>query len=101
MLLSVLAPDVLEQETVALLLRETTTLGVRTRRVSRYVAGREEREVETSLGRVAVKVKYLDGRAVAAAPEYEACRALARSTGIPLQTVMRVVEAEARNLLQG
>ena len=100
-LLSVLAPEVLERETVALLLGETTTLGVRTRRVSRYVAEREVREVETSLGRVAVKVKYLDGRAVATAPEYEACRALARAKGIPLQTVMRVVETEARSLLWG
>ena len=100
-LLSVLAPEVLERETVALLLGETTTLGVRTRRVSRYVAEREVREVETSLGRVAVRVKYLDGRAVAAAPEYEACRALARAKGIPLQTVMRVVETEARSLLWG
>ena len=100
-LLSVLAPDALEREAVDLLLRETTTLGVRTRRVSRHVAQREVREVETSLGRVAVKVKYLEGRPVATAPEYEACRALARARGIPLQTVLRVVEAEARNLLQG
>ena len=100
-LLSVLAPDVLEREAVEFLLRETTTLGVRTRRVSRHTAQREVREVETSLGRVAVKVKYLEGRPVSAAPEYEACRALARARGIPLQTVLREVEAEARSLLQG
>ena len=100
-LLSVLAPDALEQEAVDLLLRETTTLGVRTRRVRRHVAQREVREVETSLGRVPVKVKYLDGRAVAGTPEYEACRALARDRGIPLQTVLRVVESEARVLFQG
>ena len=98
-LLSVLAPAVLEREVVDLMLRETTTLGVRTRRVSRHVAQREVREVETSLGRVPVKVKYLDGRPVAAVPEYEACRILARARGIPLQTVLRVVEVEARNLL--
>jgi len=100
-LLSVLAPAVLEREAVDLLLRETTTLGVRTRRVSRHVAQREMREVETSLGRVPVKVKYLEGRPVAAVPEYEACRSIARARGIPLQTVVRVVEAEARRLLQG
>lgn len=100
-LLSVLAADTLEQEAVDLLLRETTTLGVRTRRVRRHVAEREVREVETSLGRVAVKVKYVDGRPVAAAPEYEDCRALARAKGIPLQTVLRVVEAEARSLMEG
>ena len=100
-LLSVLAPVVLERAAVDLLLRETTTLGVRTRRVSRHVAQREMREVETSLGRVPVKVKYLEGRPVAAVPEYEACRSIARAQGIPLQTVVRMVDAEARKLLQG
>ena len=99
-LLSVLASDAMEQEAVDLLLRETTTLGVRTRRVRRHVAQREVREVETSLGRVPVKVKYLEGRPVAATPEYEACRALARARGIPLQSVLRQVEAEARVLLE-
>ena len=100
-LLSVLTSDSLEREAVDILLRETTTLGIRTRRVSRHVAQREVREVETSLGRVPVKVKYLEGRPVAAAPEYEACRALARAQGIPLQTVLREVEAQARSLLLG
>ena len=99
-LLSVLTSDTLERKAVDILLRETTTLGIRTRRVSRHAARREVREVETSLGRVPVKVKYLEGRPVAAAPEYEACRALARARGLPLQTVLRVVEAEARGLLQ-
>ena len=82
-----------------LILRETSTLGVRVRPVERYEAERELVDVDTSLGRVAVKVKRLDGRPVQAAPEYEACRAVALRTGMTLGEVMRRVRAEAEALL--
>jgi len=84
-----------------LILRETSTLGVRVRPVERYEAERELVDVDTSLGRVAVKVKRLDGRPVQAAPEYEACRAVALRTGMTLGEVKRRVRAEAEALLLG
>ena len=95
-LLSVLVPTTLEAGAVSLLLQETTTLGVRRREVERYEAEREMREVDTSFGRVAVKVKLLDGRPVAASPEYDACRAIALERGIPLQEVLAQVTQAAR-----
>ena len=99
-LLSVLVPADLEAEAVALLLRETTTLGVRRREVERYEAEREMRDVQTEFGPVAVKVKALDGRPVAAAPEYDACRAIAVERGLPLQEVLaRVTQAAREQLL--
>ena len=82
-----------------LILRETSTLGVRVRPVERYEAEREVVDVDTSLGRVPVKVKRLDGRPVQAAPEYEACRSVALRTGMTLREVMRRVRAEAEALL--
>lgn len=99
-LLSVLVPALLEAEAVAVLLRETTTLGVRRREVERYEAERELRDVRTEFGPVAVKVKLLDGRPVAAAPEYDACRAIAVERGLPLQEVLaRVTQAAREQLL--
>ncbi|MDE2900658.1 MAG: DUF111 family protein, partial [Chloroflexota bacterium] len=90
----------LEVEAVALLMRETTTLGVRRRDVERYEAEREMRDVQTEFGPVAVKVKALDGRPVAAAPEYDACRAIALERGLPLQEVLaRVTQAAREQLL--
>jgi len=101
--LSVIVEPRLESEAVALVLRETSTLGVRVRRVDRYEAEREVVEVETSLGRVPVKVKRLEDAAVAVSPEYEACRQIALDSSMPLQEVMWLVqrEAEARLLPPG
>ena len=100
-LLSVLVPASLEAEAVSALLRETTTLGVRRRDVERYEAERESRVVDTAFGPVQVKVKLLDGRPVAAAPEYDACRAIARERGVPLQEVLARVTQAAREQLLG
>jgi uncharacterized protein (TIGR00299 family) protein len=95
MMLSVLCQEALESELVALLLRETTTLGVRVRDVGRYEAEREFFEFESSLGPAAVKVKRLPGAAPRVAPEYEVCRRIAQERGIALAEVYRIVAAEA------
>ena len=101
-MLSALLPADLESRAATLVLRETTTLGVRVRPVSRYEAEREVVQVETSLGAVAVKVKRLDGVGVAVSPEYEDCRRIADEQGTPLQEVYRVVQNEAsEKLLSG
>jgi len=101
MLLSVLCAADLEDAMVDVLMRETTTLGVRVREVARHEAERETLALESSLGPAAVKVKRLPGREPVFAPEYEACAKLARERGLPLAEVYRVVEAEARERLDG
>ena len=70
-ILSALVPQRLEDAAVQLILRETPTLGVRTRPIERYVAQRESFDVETDLGVISVKVKSLEGEPVGVAPEYE------------------------------
>ena len=94
-ILSALLPQTLESAAVELILRETPTLGVRSRPVQRYVAEREVVAMETGLGTVRVKVKSLAGEVVAAAPEYEDCRRIALETGQPLQEVYRMAEMAA------
>ncbi|MHB1294011.1 MAG: nickel pincer cofactor biosynthesis protein LarC2 [Anaerolineae bacterium] len=71
-----------------ILLRETTTLGVRWQTMQRQVAERDTDEVQTPWGTVRRKLKLLDGRLVAAKPEYEDCARLAREHGVPIQQVM-------------
>jgi hypothetical protein len=75
-------------------LRETSTLGVRVRPVHRWEAEREVIEFESSLGPAAVKVKRIEGEPPRVGPEYEACRRIAKATGLALAEVYRVVEAE-------
>ena len=98
-MVSALVPEDLESQAVGLVMRETTTLGVRVRPVSRYEAERDTVDVETSLGAVAVKVKKLEGRNVAVSPEYEACRQVALAKELPLAEVYRQVQAEASEQL--
>jgi hypothetical protein len=67
-----------------ILFAETTTLGVRIFAAERRVQSRRMVEVETSYGKVRVKV----GESGAYAPEYEDCRMLAREAGVPLRQVL-------------
>ncbi len=70
-----------------LILRETTAFGVRRRLAERRKLRREIRPVKTQFGPVDVKLGWLDGRIIQAAPEYESCRRLAAAAGVPLKTV--------------
>jgi hypothetical protein len=94
--LSVLVPQALESAALELILRETPTLGVRTRAVERYVAERRDVPMEMDMGTVSVKVKYLAGVAVGAAPEFEDCSRIALESSIPFQEVYQRATAEAR-----
>jgi hypothetical protein len=65
------------------ILRESTTLGVRSYPVSRKKLPREIREVETRYGRVRVKVSG----ELRFQPEYEDCKRIALEKGVPIQEV--------------
>lgn len=93
--LSVLCRPELEETVVAVMLRETTTLGVRVRELRRYEAAREAFDFVSSLGPATVKVKRLPGEPPRVAPEYDVCRALASASGLPLLEVYRIITAEA------
>ena len=88
-----------ESKAADLIMRETSTLGVRARPIERYEAEREIRMVETQLGAVPVKLKIINGQTVAVSPEYEDCRRIAAEAGLPLNEVFRTVQRAAEDLL--
>lgn len=98
-MLSVLCEDALVPALSRIVFEETTTLGMRSRHIDRIVAERELITFESSLGPAQAKAKVIEGRVVAIAPEFEACRALAEQHGLPLQEVYRLVEREARDVV--
>ena len=99
--LSVIVPQGKEREAVELILRETPTLGIRTRPIDRYVAGRHMVTVETDLGSITVKAKLLDGRPISASPEPDEIRRIALETQTPFQEVYQIAtEAARRQLLK-
>ena len=98
-MLSVLCSADREDAIAALLLRETSTLGVRVTPVGRHEAQREIFAFESSLGPAAVKVKRLPDEPPRIAPEYDACRVIAQARNMPLAEVYRIIEQEARERL--
>lgn len=98
-LLTVMSPPELASPLTDLVLRRSTTLGVRLTPAQRVLAARTLIEVTSVLGKARVKVKELEGRPVDVAPEYEDCRRIAHETGRDLREVMRIVDAAARREL--
>jgi uncharacterized protein (DUF111 family) len=98
-MLSAICSEAKEEGVARLILRETSTLGVRVRPVHRWEAAREVVEFESSLGPAAVKVKRLPGEQPQVSPEFEACRRIAEERDLPIAEVYRAVESEGRRLL--
>jgi uncharacterized protein (TIGR00299 family) protein len=86
-LVTVMAPPDRRAALSAIVFRETTTLGVRYHDEEREVLDREIVPVTTPWGAVPVKVARLGGVVTNAAPEFEACLALARSHGVPIKDI--------------
>jgi uncharacterized protein (DUF111 family) len=76
-----------------LLLRETTTLGVRFSSWERVEAEREVVPVETPYGRIGVKVGRLGGEVVNVQPEFEECAEAATRSGAAVKVVLQAAVA--------
>jgi uncharacterized protein (TIGR00299 family) protein len=83
---------------IDLLLRETTTFGVRWHTAQRHVLERKIIKVDTTFGVVSVKLGFSpdSGALVRVAPEYESCCLAARENDSPLAVVYEAAAAAAR-----
>jgi pyridinium-3,5-bisthiocarboxylic acid mononucleotide nickel chelatase len=88
------APDD-EAALARVLLRETSTIGVRVRAERRHVLPREIILVETPFGPIRVKRVTVDGRA-RVQPEYDDLVRIARERAMPLAEVVRTVQPYAQ-----
>jgi uncharacterized protein (DUF111 family) len=70
-----------------LLVRETSTFGIRRHTAERRKLRREFITVQTPYGAVTVKLGKLDGKVLQAAPEFESCKKLADQSKVPLKEV--------------
>ena len=86
-MLSVIAPRLHEPELAQIILKETTTFGMRVQPTGRYEAQREMRKVSTPYGEIDVKLKILDGKVFQAVPEYETCLRIASEHDVPFLNV--------------
>lgn len=72
-----------------LILRETTTLGLRVQPIVRYEAQREFRQIQTIYGTLNVKLKIINGKVIQSVPEYDECVRLATDNGVSLTEIYR------------
>lgn len=80
-----------------MLFEQTTTLGVRYREEQRTTLARNTVSVETEWGPVRVKAGVGPaGATLNYAPEFEDCRSIAESHGVPLKQVMQAASAAYR-----
>ena len=75
-----------------ILFAETTTFGVRRRRVERVKMRRRHETVSTSFGEVRMKIGEWE-HIVTVSPEYEDCRAAAQAHGVALREVLAAAQA--------
>jgi uncharacterized protein (TIGR00299 family) protein len=86
-LLTIVAtPDARERLT-AIVFRETTTIGVRYREMTRECLDREMVTIDTPLGALRFKVARRHGEVLNASPEFEDCARIARDRDMPLKDV--------------
>ena len=79
-----------------IIFKETSTLGIRYNKMSRFCMNRDIINVDTALGAVRVKVSNI-GDIKKYAPEYEDCRTIAKNTGLPLNKVYEIVNQNFSN----
>ena len=79
-------PDQLA-EVQEIILRHTSTFGVRYREVDRLALDRTFVSVTTPYGVLAIKLGILSGEVIQVAPEFEDCRKAAEKAGVPIKTV--------------
>lgn len=94
-LVSALAEAKNEASIANVLLRETTTLGVRVSTVHRHIAQREMHTINTPFGDITIKVKLINNKIQGAKPEYDECLRIAHKEGLPVQEVWLAAQSAA------
>jgi uncharacterized protein (DUF111 family) len=86
-LLSVIATPGVREKMTSIMFRETTTIGVRYREMTRECLDRETQIVTTPFGQVRFKVARRNGEILNASPEFDDCVRLAAETGRPVKDI--------------
>lgn len=94
-LVTVICPPEQVSAVSDILLRETTTIGLRWRIDNRIKARRSIREISTEYGNIRIKIARAGSEIVNITPEYDDCKRLALEKSIPLKRVLEAARAAA------
>jgi uncharacterized protein (TIGR00299 family) protein len=90
--MKIICNESLKENLMRIVLKETSTIGLRFYETKRKVLQREVKIVETEFGKVRVKFSMLGDDILKATPEYEDCKRIAKKLNIPLIEVMKKVK---------
>jgi uncharacterized protein (TIGR00299 family) protein len=97
--LTVIAEEDQAEKLAHLIMTGSSASGVRRTLAERFKLERKELEVATEFGPAAAKLFFDNGELLRIAPEFESCRLLAKSSGLPLPEIYRRVEERVRQSL--
>ncbi len=76
---------------IDIMLRETSTIGLRYYETKRRVIEREIKTIDTEWGKVKVKISKVDKNFKKISPEYEECKIIANKFNLPLISVLKKI----------
>jgi hypothetical protein len=100
-LLTVLSAINKRDALIEIILRESTSIGVRFHTAQRKRLERETVKVKTRFGEASVKVSKLSGKPVNYKPEYEELKSIAEAKGVALKDLMNEVTAVMGSCIKG
>jgi uncharacterized protein (TIGR00299 family) protein len=89
---TVICNESLKEDLMEIVLKETSTIGLRFYETKRKVLQREIKMIDTEFGKVRVKVSKLGDEILKITPEYEDCKRIAKKLNVPLAEVMRKIK---------
>ena len=83
-----------KKDLINILLKETTSIGVRFYRADRKILQRDIKSKKTEYGKVRVKTSKLGKEIQKASPEYEDCKKIAKKFNIPLIEIIKTIAGD-------
>ncbi len=95
-MISVLCAETDAEAAERILFTETTTFGVRRRRMRRSKLSRQRTTVETAYGPIRIKIGWRGEEIMTASPEFADCQAAAEAHGVSVKEVLAAAETAYR-----
>ena len=84
----ILCEKIYLENLIDILIKETSTFGIRYNKFNRVKLKREFKQLKTPYGNVTVKLGYYKGNLIKVTPEYEDCKTMAKNNELSLNQLL-------------
>jgi uncharacterized protein (TIGR00299 family) protein len=89
--ITVLGNEGQREDLIRIILKETSTTGIRFTEMKRSILQREMKIIDTEFGKIRVKISRLSNGTLKMTPEYEDCKRIAKQLNIPLVDIIKKI----------